>query len=145
MPTGKTCYPGRREVRKELVDNIRNLFVGVSEIPNRAFRRTGDIVPPARITARASSTTPVKIGEGLRSWYCSSTVFSPLSPDVRVNVTRPSVERHQSLVSEQEPIVLCTIICSGKRDHEVFHCMKRWDRALVVPLASGICIGDIKG
>jgi len=81
----------------------------------------------------------------LRSWYCSSTVFSPLSPGIRVKVTRPSVERHQSLVSEQGPTVLRTIIRSGKRDHKVFHRMKRWDHALVVPLASGICISDIKG
>ena len=87
----------------------------------------------------------MKVGEGLRSWYCSSTVFSPLSPGVRVNVTRPSVKRHQSLVSEQGPTVLCTIICSRERHHKVFHCMKRWDRALVVSLATGICIGDIKG
>ena len=145
MPTRKTCYPRRRQVREELVDNIWNLFAVVSEIPNRAFQHTGDIVPPARITARASSTTSVKVGEGLRSWYCSSTVFSPLNPGVRVKVTRPSAERHQSLMSEQGPIVLCTIICSGKRDHKVLHCMKRWNRALVVPLATGICIGDIKG
>ena len=87
----------------------------------------------------------MKVGEGLRSWYCSSTVLSPLSPGARVNVTRPSAERHQSLASEQGPIVLCTIICSSKRDHKGFHCMKRWDRALVIPLASGICRGDIKG